>query len=177
MLDGVSGFVGGYAEGGEAGAAVVLPTQSEALIVRVVVIGQRAVALDDFDVVNAGAFHHGLCGLASRNASARWYFDVFAVGALDFHLGPEADDNRDENVDKEWRVHRFYEFVSLLGWQRAIQVPLFRLLAVRFDVDRDFYLVAHDGLGAVDAPFGAVQRGAGFPAGEVSALHAFAEAE
>ena len=97
MLDRVAGFVGGDAECGEAGAVIVVLAQSEALIGRIVVIGQRAVAFDDLDVVDAGAFHHRCGGFAAGDASTRGHLHIFAVSAFDFHLRPQADGNRNEN--------------------------------------------------------------------------------
>lgn len=99
VLDGVPSFVCRYAESGQTEAPVVVLAQGEALVGRVVVIRQRAVALDDFHVVDARTFHHGLGGLAAGDAPAGGHLHILAVGTLDFHLGPKADEDGNDDED------------------------------------------------------------------------------
>ena len=98
VLDGVAGLVSGDAQGGEAGAVIVVGRQRELPGHGIVVVGQLAGHLDDFDVGDAGGADDSLGRLATGDATARADLGIPGVGAADFHLGvePEEHGNDDE---------------------------------------------------------------------------------
>jgi hypothetical protein len=104
VLNGVAGFVGGDAEGCQAGALVVVSTEGEPLMGRIVMIGQGAMALNNFHIVDPCALHHGLRRFASGDPPAGLDLDVFRVGPLDLHLCPDADEEWNSDKNKK-RCH------------------------------------------------------------------------
>src|SRR5690606_25032979 len=103
VLDGVAGLVGGDTERGQAGAAVVHLGEREALVDRIVVVGELAGNLHDLDVGDAGGAHDGLGGLAAGDATARGNAHVLVVGTVDARLRIQAEEhgNDDENDPDE----------------------------------------------------------------------------
>jgi hypothetical protein len=99
VLDGVSGLVRRDAEGGEAGAVVVVFRESQPLLARVVMVGQLARHADDLHIMDARALHDGGRRLPATDVATRGYADVLVVGARDAHLRIEAEQERNDDED------------------------------------------------------------------------------
>ena len=71
-----------HSEGREAGAIKISLAQGEALIRRVIIIGQLSADRHDLDIANAGGPHHEGCGLPSGYPTAGANFGVFTIGSF-----------------------------------------------------------------------------------------------
>ena len=93
MLERVTGFVGGHADGGEGAAMVVLGGEEERFLPRVIMIGEVAGDFVDRHGVQAGAIEDLAGGLGSAPAGIGGHTRVAVVSGGQLHLRVEAEED------------------------------------------------------------------------------------